>query len=65
VRFGLCFLSSGGIGVALAVSMKLAYPLPLTDIFLTIALSGVLITEFISPWGLKFSVFYLDSEVIE
>jgi Kef-type K+ transport system membrane component KefB len=62
VRFGLCFLSSGGIGVALAVSLKLAYPLPLTDIFLTVALSGILITEFISPWGLKFSVFHLDSE---
>ncbi|UCE40701.1 MAG: hypothetical protein JSV17_14825 [Candidatus Aminicenantes bacterium] len=61
-RFGLCFLSSGGIGVAFAVSMKLAYPLPLTDIFLTIALFGVLITEFISPWGLKFSVFQLDSK---
>ena len=62
MRFGLCFLSSGGIGVALAVSIKLAYPLPLTDIFLTVALSGILITEFISPWGLKYSVFRLDSE---
>lgn len=61
-RFGLCFLSSGGIGVAFAVSIKLAYPLLLTDIFLTIALFGILITEFISPWGLKFSVFRLDSE---
>ena len=61
-RFGLCFLSSGGIGVAFAVSIKLAYPLPLTDVFLTIALSGVLLTELISPWGLKFSVFHMDSE---
>ena len=61
-KFGLCFLSSGGIGVAFAVSMKLAYPLPLTDIFLTIALFGILFTEFISPWGLKRSVFRLDSE---
>ena len=60
-RFGLCFLSAGGIGVAFAVSLKLAYPLPLTDIFLSIALFGVLITEFLSPWGLKFSVFRLDS----
>lgn len=59
-RFGLCFLFSGGIGVALTVSIKLAYPLPLTDIFLTIALFGILFTEFISPWGLKFSVFQLD-----
>ena len=61
-RFGLCFLSSGGIGVAFAVSMKLAYPLPLTDIFLSVALLGILLMEFISPLGLKFSVFRLDSE---
>jgi hypothetical protein len=61
-RFGFCFLSSGGIGVAFAVSMKLAYPLQLTDTFLTIALFGILLTEFISPWGLKYSVFRLDSE---
>jgi len=65
MRFGLCFLSSGGIGVAFAVSLKLAYPLPITDIFLSVALFGVLLTEFISPWGLKFSVFKLDSEARE
>jgi Kef-type K+ transport system membrane component KefB len=64
-RFGLCFLSSGGIGVALAVSIKLAYPLVLTDTFLTIALVGVLITEFISPWGLRLSIFRLDSKEIK
>ncbi len=62
MRYGFCFLSSGGVGVAFAVSLKLAYPLPVTDVFLTIALSGILITEFFSPWGLKFSVFHLDSE---
>ncbi len=60
--FGLCFLSSGGMGVAFAVSLKLAYPLPLTDIFLSVALLGVMVTEFISPWGLRFSVFRLDAE---
>jgi hypothetical protein len=62
MRFGLCFLSSGGIGIAFAVSLKLAYPLPLTNIFLSVALLGVLLTEFISPWGLRFSVFRLDAE---
>jgi Kef-type K+ transport system membrane component KefB len=61
-RFGFSFLSSGGIGVALAVSIKLAYPLLLTDIFITIALCGILIMEFLSPWGLKFSVSRLDAE---
>jgi hypothetical protein len=61
-RFGLCFLSSGGIGVAFAVSLKLTYPIPLADIFLSIAFLGILITEFLSPWGLKASIFNLDSE---
>ncbi len=61
-RFGLCFLSSGGIGVAFAVSLKLIYPVPLTDVFLSIALLGILITEFLSPWGLKVSLFDLDAE---
>lgn len=65
MRFGLSFLSSGGIGIAVAVSLKLAYPLPITDIFLSVALLGVLLTEFISPWGLKFSVFKLDTEARE
>ena len=62
LRFGLCFISSGGLGVAFAVSLKLIYPMPLTDVFLSIALLGILITEFLGPWGLKGSIFYLDSE---
>lgn len=61
LRFGLCFISSGGLGVAFAVSLKLIYPMPLTDVFLTIALLGILITEILAPWGLKGSIFYLDS----
>jgi hypothetical protein len=61
-RFGFSFLSSGGIGLAFAVSLKLAFPLPLTDVFLSVALFGILITELISPWGVKISVFKLDKE---
>lgn len=61
-RFGFSFLSSGGIGLAFAVSLKLAFPLPLTDVFLSAALSGILITEFISPWGVRISIFKLDEE---
>jgi hypothetical protein len=61
-RFGLSFLSSGGIGLAFAVSLKLAFPFPLTDVFLSAALFGILITELISPWGVKISVFKLDEE---
>jgi len=60
--FGLCFLSSGGIGIAYAVSFKLAYPLPMADVFLSIALLMVIASELISPWALKFSLLRLDSE---
>lgn len=61
-RFGFSFLSSGGIGLAFAVSLKLAFPLPLTDVFFSAALFGILITELLSPWGLRMSVFRLDEE---
>jgi len=61
-RFGLSFLSSGGIGLAFAVSLKLAFPLPLTDLFLSVALFGILITELVSPWGVRMSIFKLDKE---
>ena len=54
--FGLSFLSSGGIGVAFAVSLKLAYPLPLTDILLSVALLSIITGEILSPIGLKYSL---------
>ena len=60
--FGLSFLSSGGIGVAFAVSLKLTYSLPLTDIFLSVALLSIMIGEILSPLGLKYSLFKSDSE---
>ncbi|MFC2160899.1 hypothetical protein ACFLRW_04160 [Acidobacteriota bacterium] len=60
--FGLSFLSSGGIGVAFAVSLKLTYPLPLTDIFLSVALLSIIVGEILSPLGLEYSVFKNDSE---
>ncbi|MCJ7579626.1 MAG: hypothetical protein MUP98_03720 [Candidatus Aminicenantes bacterium] len=60
--FGLSFLSSGGIGVAFAVSLKLTYPLPLTDIFLSVALLSIILGEILSPLGLKYSLFRRDSE---
>lgn len=62
LRYGFCFLSWGGIGIALAVNIKLSYPLLLTDFFLSVALLAVIITEVLSPWGVKFSLFSLDSE---
>jgi Kef-type K+ transport system membrane component KefB len=51
--FGLCFLSSGGIGIAFAFSLKLIYQLSLTDIFLSSALISIILSEIISPWALK------------
>ena len=60
--FGLSFLSSGGIGVAFAVSLKLAYPLPLSDIFLSVALLSIMIGEIVGPLGLKYSLFKQDPE---
>jgi len=62
VVFGLCFLSPGGIGIAFAVSLKLAYPLPLTDIFLSVALLMVIVSELLSPWALRSSLIKLESE---
>ncbi|MGD2245438.1 MAG: hypothetical protein PVI11_02705 [Candidatus Aminicenantes bacterium] len=59
--FGLSFLSSGGIGVAFAVSLKLAYPIPLADIFLSVALLSIILGEILSPLGLRMSLFKLDS----
>ncbi len=60
--FGLSFLSSGGIGIAFAVSLKLAYPLPLTDIFLSVALLSIIFGEILSPLGLKYSLLKSESE---
>ncbi|MFQ6037260.1 MAG: hypothetical protein ACE5LV_01455 [Candidatus Aminicenantales bacterium] len=61
-RFGLGFLSAGGIGVAFAVSIKLLYEHPLADVFLSIALIGIILGELIAPSGVKASVFRLDQE---
>ncbi|MBN1225320.1 MAG: cation:proton antiporter, partial [Candidatus Aminicenantes bacterium] len=61
--FGLSFLSVGGIGVALAVSLKLAYPMAMTDIFLSVALLAAIVSEFLSPKALQMSIRNLDPEV--
>ena len=61
-RFGLSFLSSGGIGVAFAVSVVLSFPMPLTDVFLTAALVSIIINELLCPIALKVSLIKLDRE---
>jgi len=58
--FGLSFLSVGGVGMALAVSLELAYPMMLTDVFLSVALLAAILSEFLSPKALKIAVKRLD-----
>jgi len=60
--FGLCFLSPGGLAMAFAISLKLIYPVPMIDIFVSVALLATIASEFASPWALKKSLFKLDSE---
>jgi hypothetical protein len=60
--FGLCFLSSGGIAVAFIVSLKLIYPFPLIDVFVSVALIATVLSELLSPWALKNSILKLDIE---
>jgi len=62
ILFGLCFLSSGGVGVAFAVSLKLTHPLPLTDVFLSAALVLIIVSEVLGPVALRISLEKLDSE---
>jgi hypothetical protein len=60
--FGFCLFSVGGIGIAFAVSLKIAYPLPLTEVFFSVALLAILLGEFLSPWAARFSFFRLDKK---
>lgn len=61
--YGLSFLSFGGIGVAVAVSLKLAYPMELTDVFLSISLLAIIINELLGPKALQRAILRLDSEI--
>ncbi len=58
--FGNCLLSSGGLGVAFAVSLKLNYPVPLIDIFLSVSLLMIILSEFLSPWAIRTALFRLE-----
>lgn len=54
---GLSLLSYGGLGVAFAVSIKLAYPIELADVFLSTALLAIILDELLSPWLIKLTWF--------
>lgn len=61
--FGFCLFSAGGIGIAFAVSLKIAYPIPLTEVFFSVALLAILLGEFLSPWAARISVVRLDKKL--
>jgi len=58
--FGTILLSSGGIGVAFAVSLKLTYPVPLVDVFLSVSLLMIIISELFSPGIIRASLHRLE-----
>ncbi len=58
--FGLSLFSVGGLGIAYAISLKITYPIPITEVFLSVALWAIVVGEFLSPWAVKLSVFRLD-----
>jgi hypothetical protein len=60
--YGFSFLSFGGIGVAMAVSLKLAYPMALMNVFLSVALMAIIISELLGPKALKIAILRLDSQ---
>lgn len=60
--FGFSFLSFGGLGIAFAVSLKLAYSMEMTEVFLSVALISIIISDFFSPWILKGSLLRLESK---
>ena len=57
LSFGLSLVSAGGLGVAFAVSITVAYPMELTRSFLSIALLTILLGELLSPWAFKLSIY--------
>lgn len=60
--FGLCFLSTGGIGIAFAVSINLGFLLPLTDEFLSIAMLSIVAGELLGPWAMRHSLKRIEKE---
>ena len=49
--------------MAFAVSIKLAYPMPLTDTFLSVSLLFIVVSELLSPWLLRLALKRLEREI--
>ncbi len=58
--FGNCLLSSGGVGIAFAISLKLTYPVPMVDVFLSVSLLMIIFSELLSPWAIKAALHRLE-----
>jgi hypothetical protein len=62
LTFGLSLMSAGGLGIAFAVSIYIAYPMDLTNVFLSVALIVIIVGEILSPLAIKASLYRLGSE---
>lgn len=54
--FGLCFLSSGVMGITFTVCVYLWWGAPSSQVFMTIGLMSVIGLDIISPWLIKLAV---------
>lgn len=54
--YGLCFLSSGVMGVTFTVCVYLWWGLTLSQLFMTVGLISVICLDFLSPWVLRLAV---------
>jgi len=62
LTFGLSLMSAGGLGVAFAVSIFVAYPMDITNIFLSVALIVIIVGDVLSPPAIKASLYRLGSK---
>jgi len=60
--YGFCFLSFGGVALAFVVSLKLIYQYPLTDVFVSVALLVIVVSELLSPLIMKKALLKLESK---
>jgi len=62
LTFGLSLMSAGGLGVAFAVSIFIAYPMDLTNTFLSVALIAIILGDVLSPLAIKASLYRLGGK---
>ncbi|OQX55103.1 MAG: hypothetical protein B5M54_03765 [Candidatus Aminicenantes bacterium 4484_214] len=60
--FGLCFLSSGVMGITFTVCVYLWWGRPSSQVFMNVGLLSVLSLDFISPWLIRWAIFKRKKE---